>query len=77
MYPPASDPAPGSVSPKPPRTFPLAKGGTYLSHWASLPNCRMGEVPSHEHARKFGESKIKLRKVAFRYVYTLFKYLFF
>jgi dolichol-phosphate mannosyltransferase len=38
---------------------------------------RMGEVPSHEHARKFGESKIKLRKVAFRYVYTLFKYLFF
>lgn len=38
---------------------------------------RMAEVPSHEHRRKFGESKIKLRKVAFRYVYTLLKYLVF
>ncbi|MBI2192890.1 MAG: glycosyltransferase family 2 protein [Planctomycetes bacterium] len=38
---------------------------------------RMGEVPSHEHRRKFGSSSIKLHKVAFRYVYTLFKYLWF
>lgn len=38
---------------------------------------RMGEVPSHEHARKYGVSKIRLSRVAFRYVYTLFKYLFF
>lgn len=38
---------------------------------------RMAEVPSHEHKRKAGYSKISVRKVAFRYVYTLFKYLYF
>ena len=38
---------------------------------------RMGEVPTHEHKRKMGYSKISLRKVWFRYVYTLIKYLFF
>ncbi len=38
---------------------------------------RMAEVPSHEHKRKQGYSKISLRKVWFRYVYTLVKYLFF
>jgi len=38
---------------------------------------RMAEVPSHEHERKMGYSKISLRKVWFRYVYTLVKYLFF
>ena len=38
---------------------------------------RMAEVPSHEHKRKGGYSKISLRKVWFRYVYTVVKYLFF
>ena len=38
---------------------------------------RMAEVPSHEHKRKQGYSKISLRKVWFRYVYTVVKYLFF
>lgn len=38
---------------------------------------RMAEVPTHEHERKKGYSKISLRKVWFRYVYTLVKYLFF
>ena len=38
---------------------------------------RMGEIPSHEHKRKAGYSKISVRKVAFRYVYTLIKYLYF
>ena len=38
---------------------------------------RMAEVPSHEYERKKGYSKISLRKVWFRYVYTLVKYLFF
>jgi len=38
---------------------------------------RMGEVPSHEHKRKMGYSKISVRKVWFRYVYALVKYLFF
>jgi len=38
---------------------------------------RMAEVPSHEHKRKEGYSKISLRKVWFRYVFTLVKYLFF
>lgn len=38
---------------------------------------RMAEVPSHEHKRKQGYSKISLRKVWFRYAYTLVKYLFF
>ncbi len=38
---------------------------------------RMAEVPSHEHKRKQGYSKISLRKVWFRYVFTLVKYLFF
>jgi dolichol-phosphate hexosyltransferase len=38
---------------------------------------RMGEVPSHEHKRKAGYSKINIRKVAFRYVYSMIKYLYF
>jgi len=38
---------------------------------------RMAEVPSHEYERKKGYSKISLRKVWFRYVCTLVKYLFF
>ena len=38
---------------------------------------RMAEVPSHEHERKKGFSKISLKKVWFRYGYTLVKYLFF
>jgi dolichol-phosphate mannosyltransferase len=38
---------------------------------------RMGEVPSHEFPRKHGRSKIRLSRVAFRYVYALIKYLFF
>jgi len=37
----------------------------------------MGEVPSHEHKRKAGYSKISVRKVAFRYVYSMIKYLYF
>lgn len=36
---------------------------------------RMGEVPTHEYCRKFGDSRINVSKVAFRYVYTLIKYL--
>jgi dolichol-phosphate mannosyltransferase len=38
---------------------------------------RMAEIPSHEHKRKMGYSKISVRKVWFRYLYTLVKYLFF
>jgi len=38
---------------------------------------RMGEVPTHEYARRGGESKISARKVAWRYVYSWLKYLFF
>ncbi len=36
---------------------------------------RMAEVPSHEYERRFGESKIKLSRVSFRYVYSWLKYL--
>jgi len=36
---------------------------------------RVGEVPTFEHARKGGRSKIILRKVWFRYVYSMIKYL--
>ena len=38
---------------------------------------RMGEVPTHEQKRKAGYSKIEVKRVAFRYVWTLFKYLYF
>jgi len=38
---------------------------------------KMAEVPSHEYVRAAGHSKIKLRKVAFRYVYSMLKYLYF
>ena len=38
---------------------------------------RMAEVPTHEHKRKMGYSKISLKKVWFRYCYTVVKYLFF
>lgn len=38
---PASDPEPGSVSPHPPSTFPLARRGKYLRFCASLPARKM------------------------------------
>ena len=38
---------------------------------------RMAEIPTHEHKRKMGYSKISLKKVWFRYVYSLVKYLFY
>ena len=38
---------------------------------------RMGEVPTHEHKRKAGYSKIRVSRVAFRYVYSMIKYLYF
>lgn len=38
---------------------------------------KMAEIPSQEHARKYGQSVIKVRRVAFRYVYSWLKYLFF
>jgi glycosyltransferase involved in cell wall biosynthesis len=37
---------------------------------------RIAEVPAHEHKRKAGYSKIKLKKVAFRYVWSMLKYLY-
>lgn len=37
---------------------------------------KVGEVPSHEYQRRYGDSVIKLRRVAFRYVYSWLKYLF-
>ena len=36
---------------------------------------RMAEVPSHEHARAFGGSSVRLSRVAFRYVYSMVRYL--
>ncbi|ETR73647.1 MAG: glycosyl transferase family 2 [Candidatus Magnetoglobus multicellularis str. Araruama] len=38
---------------------------------------RMAEIPTHENKRIAGYSKISLKKVWFRYVYTLIKYLFY
>ena len=37
---------------------------------------KVTEVPSHEYKRKYGTSKIVVHRVAHRYVWTLFKYLF-
>lgn len=37
---------------------------------------RIKEVPTHEYKRRFGESKIKLRVVFFRYVFSWLKYMF-
>lgn len=38
---------------------------------------RMSEVPSHEYKRKAGISKIRISRVAARYVFSLIKYLYF
>jgi len=38
---------------------------------------RMAEVPTHEYKRKYGQSNIKMRKVFFRYIYSMIKYLYF
>lgn len=37
---------------------------------------RMAETPSHEQMRKAGYSKISVKKVAFRYVWSMVKYLY-
>ncbi len=36
---------------------------------------RVGEIPSHEFARKFGESTIQLRRVWLRYIYSFLRHL--
>ncbi len=38
---------------------------------------RIVEVPTHEYARRFGESKIRLPRVFFRYLFSWLKYLAF
>ena len=38
---------------------------------------RMAEVPTHEYERKGGCSKVNVRKMALRYIYSLFKYSYF
>ncbi len=38
---------------------------------------RMAEVPTHEHMRRFGDSHIRVSRVAHRYVWTLMKYCLF
>lgn len=38
-------------------------------------NFRLHEVPAHEYSRKYGESKIELKRVSVRYVYSWLKYL--
>lgn len=38
---------------------------------------RIAEVPAHEYARKAGESKVRVRRVWLRYVYSWLKYLLF
>jgi len=38
---------------------------------------RLIEIPSHEYARKYGESSISVSRVWFRYVFSWIKYLFF
>jgi len=37
---------------------------------------RMGEVPTHEHKRKGGYSKIDIKRVALRYVWSMVRYLY-
>ena len=37
---------------------------------------KVSEVPSHEYARKYGDSTIKVSRVWFRYIYSWLKYLF-
>lgn len=38
---------------------------------------RMMDVPSHEYRRRFGKGHIRISRVAYRYVYSMVKYLFF
>jgi dolichol-phosphate mannosyltransferase len=38
--------------------------------------CKIGEIPSHEYERKHGTSTIVLKKVWFKYIYSLVKNLF-
>jgi dolichol-phosphate mannosyltransferase len=40
-------------------------------------NYKMEEVPIHEYARLYGDSRINLVNVSFRYIYSWLKYLFF
>ncbi|MBN1700027.1 MAG: glycosyltransferase family 2 protein [Spirochaetales bacterium] len=40
-------------------------------------NYIMGEVPTHEHRRKYGESHIKMSKAFFPYIYSFIKHLYF
>ena len=41
-----SDPAPGSVRPNPPSTFPAASSGTNRCFCSSVPKSTIGDVPS-------------------------------
>ena len=50
--PPASDPAPGSVSPKAPSTVPAHSRGSHSRFCSSVPNRKIGMAPSETAASR-------------------------
>ncbi len=62
------------------RTLGLKENITTIEQEMTIKTLRKGyriiEVPTHEYKRRFGVSKIKLRSVSFRYVYSWLKYMF-
>jgi len=62
------------------RSLRLTENITTIEQEMTMKSLKKGyvisEVPTHEYARKYGKSVIKLRKVWFRYVYSFIKNLF-
>ena len=63
------------------RALPLRENSTTIEQemimLTLLKGYRLGEVPAHEHARRYGESKIRLHRVCWRYAWSLVIGLFF
>ena len=62
--PPASLPAPGSVSPYPPMTLPLASGTRNSRFWSSVPARRIGPQPSEVCAATISPSEPQTRPIS-------------
>jgi len=62
------------------RSLDLKENITTIEQEMTMKSLKKGfvvtEVPTHEYARMYGQSVIKLRKVWLRYVYTFVKFLF-
>jgi len=62
--PPASDPAPGSVSPNPASASPLSSAGSHRARCSGVPNRWIGMAPSETAASRVAATELSTRAIS-------------